>query len=45
MTADEALASLTNEQLDALYSDPEFRGPGRQRLKQEKERRASAEQS
>lgn len=40
MTADEAYESLTDEQLDALYSDPEMRGPGRQRLKKEKDRRS-----
>lgn len=44
MTPDEALASLSDEQLDALLTDPGIRGPGKRRLEEEKTRRTEAAQ-
>lgn len=43
MTTDEVLASLSDEQLDVLIADADFRGPGRKRLEQEKVRRSDAQ--
>lgn len=40
MTPDEALASLSDEQLNALLATPEMRGPGKKFLEREKDRRA-----